>query len=69
MCHTPRYLIWRQLSDLYPEQIGNCEIMAKILCRCSQFKYDDVTITRADPGFEKGGGGGGSNLVPKSDTV
>ena len=27
-----------------------------------------VSSAGADPGFEKGGGGGGFNVVPKSDT-
>ena len=47
VCHTPRYLIWWEISDLFPERMGSCEVMAKILCRCSMLKADDVRLRDA----------------------
>ena len=44
VCHSPRYLVWWELSDMFPDQMGICEIMAKLLCRCSILKSDDVRL-------------------------
>ena len=42
VCHTPRYLVWWELSDIFPDKMGMCEIMSKLVCRCSLSKADDV---------------------------
>ena len=44
VCHTPRYLVWWELSDIFPDKMGSCEIMAKLVCRCSILKADDFRL-------------------------
>ena len=44
VCHTPRYLVWWELSDIFPDKMGICEIMAKLVCRCSMLKSDDLRL-------------------------
>ena len=44
VCHTPRYLVWWELSDIFPDKMGSCEIMAKAVCRCSILKADDCRL-------------------------
>ena len=44
VCHTPRYLVWWELSDIFPDKMGKCEIMSKLVCRCSLLKADDVRL-------------------------
>ena len=44
VCHTPRYLVWWELSDIFPDKMGMCEIMAKLVCRCSMLKADDLRL-------------------------
>ena len=44
VCHTPRYLVWWELSDIFPDKMGTCEIMAKLVCRCSMLESDDLRL-------------------------
>ena len=44
VCSTSRYVIWWQLADVFTEQLHNCEIMVKLLCRSSWLKVDDVRL-------------------------
>ena len=44
ICYTPRYLVWWELSDIFPNKMGMCEIMAKLVCRCSLLKADDLRL-------------------------
>ena len=44
VCHTPRYLVWWELSDIFPDKMGTFEIMAKLVCRCSMLKSDDLRL-------------------------
>ena len=34
---------------MFPDQMGICEIMAKLLCRCSLLKSDDVRLKNLTP--------------------
>ena len=29
---------------MFPDQMGICEVMAKLFCQCSLLKSDDVTL-------------------------
>ena len=42
----PAYSIWWQLSDKSPMLVGKCEIMVKLLCKCSLLKGDDIRLRR-----------------------
>ena len=44
LCLTPRYLVWWELSDIFPDRMGTCEIMAKLVCQCSLLKADDIRL-------------------------
>ena len=44
VCSSSRYIIWWQLSDLRYDQMYNCEVMVKLLCRASLLKVDDVRL-------------------------
>ena len=38
------YLCWWQISDHHPELIGMCENMARLVCKSSLLKCDDVIL-------------------------
>ena len=42
----PFFLNWWVLSDLVPNVISNCEIMAKLVCNASLLKYHDCRLKR-----------------------
>ena len=42
ICHSPRYLVWWSISDKHPEYMGDCEVMAKLICKCSM--TDDIRL-------------------------
>ena len=46
VCSTNRYIIWWQLADVFHDQLYNCEIMVKLLCRSSRLKVDDVRLKK-----------------------
>ena len=46
VCSSARYIIWWQLADVFYDQMRNCEIMVKLLCRASLLKVDDVRLKR-----------------------
>ena len=52
VCPSSRYIIWWQIADVFHEQIRNCEVMVKILCRASLLKVDDVRL-KSLPANEK----------------
>ena len=43
----PIYLIWWIISDLVPQMIHDCEIMAKLVCKCSFFKDSDYRLKKS----------------------
>ena len=49
VCHSRRYLVWWELSDMFPDWMSICEIMAKLICRCSLLKSDDVRLKSLTP--------------------
>ena len=36
--------MWWELSDIFPDKMGTCEIMAKPVCWCSMLKSDDLRL-------------------------
>ena len=44
VCSETRYLIWWNLSNIYPDMIMICETMARILCHSSLLKCDDIRL-------------------------
>ena len=38
------YLTWWQLSDIHPEHMRACEIMARLVCHASRLKGDDCRL-------------------------
>ena len=52
VCPTSRYIIWWQIADALHDQLRNCEIMVKILCRASLLKVDVVRL-KGRPAIEK----------------
>ena len=42
--YTENYLIWRDVSNKYPDKMSMCENMAKLICRCSNLKSDCATF-------------------------
>ena len=45
---TGRLLVWRQLADIAPDIMRQCEVMAKIVCNASDLKVDCYPF-RKDP--------------------
>ena len=43
----PGYSVWWQISDVNHKFIKYCEIMIKIICRCSRLKSDDYSLEGA----------------------
>ena len=41
---NPRYLVWWQLADKFPQLQKMCENMARLICRTSQLKCDDFRL-------------------------
>ena len=44
LCPSPMYLCWWQISDTNPNLIGMCENMARMVCKSSMLKCDDVRL-------------------------
>ena len=51
VCSRPRYLTWWALSNKFPEMIGICENVAKLICHASLLKCDDVRLKSLPPGY------------------
>ena len=51
VCHTPRYLVWWEISDIFPDKMGICEIMSKLICRCRMLKSDDFRLRNLNASY------------------